>query len=426
MHLPNTGLTADQIHTALDDAARDDADWRGGRTWSLVYDSPPWHTDLVEAATQRFAHENALSHSTFPSTQRFESQVCRMAASVVCPGVETYGVFTSGGTESIMVAVKAYRDHTGRRGLVMPTTAHPAFVKAAAYLDMEVTRVPVEQDGRPDPERLLAAVTDDTALIALSAPCFPYGVVDPLEEVGALALEQGVGVHVDAAMGGLFLPFLDAAGGTPVRYGPDVPGVTSTSLDLHKYGYGAKGASVLLFADNALRHAGYHVDTTWPGGAYAASAVVGTRSVGPAAAAWTAMSALGVQGYRELVHGVMETTRRLQEGLAEVGLQVIGQPPMGVFAVTGDLSVPAVAKRLEERRWWIDTLDTPPAIHFVVFPRHAAVAEEFLADVRAAAEEAAGDDTASAGASYGVMIRGGELTDEVLREHLDERFTVQR
>ncbi|CAN5504707.1 aspartate aminotransferase family protein [soil metagenome] len=429
MRLPEQGLSPDQVRGRLGGAGAHDVDWRRGRGWSLVYDSPSWHSELVDEAAARFSHENALSHSAFPSAQEFESQVVSMAASVVAPGVRSYGVFTSGGTESLMVAVKAYRDHSaaGRDEIVLPSTAHPGFGKAADYLGLRVRLVPVAADGLPDPADVIAAMGERTAMVGLSAPCFPYGVVDPIAPIARAAAERGIGVHVDAAMGGLFLPFLspgDTPGGEPVRFGLDVDGVTSVSVDLHKYGYGAKGASVLLFATNELRHAAYHVWTGWSGGAYAASGVLGTRSVGAAAAAWTAMSALGVAGYRGLVTEVMATARRLQDGMAEQGLSVIGHPPMGVFAVTSEqVSIPAVAARMDDRGWWIDTQEPPPSLHFVVFPRHAGVAADFLrdlGDVYPQAEEGSAEHTTAS--SYGVMIRGGELTDQLLREHLDRRF----
>lgn len=424
--MPEQGLPPEEVRERLTAYAVDDVDWRGGRGWSLVYDSPPWHSGLVEEAGARFAHENALSHSAFPSTARFESEVVAMVASVVAPGAQAHGVFTGGGTESLMVAVKAYRDATGRTELVLPVTAHPGYWKAAAYLGLSTRLVPVGQDGLPDVAELLAATGPDTALVGLSAPCFPFGVVDPVEPVAAACAERGIGVHVDAAMGGLFLPFLPAAGGPRVRFGTDVPGVTSVSVDLHKYGYGAKGASVVLFASRELRHHAYYVATGWPGGAYAASGVVGTRPVGAAAAAWTAVAALGASGYRALVTDVMATTQRLQDGMTRAGLEVVGAPPMGVFAVTSDEpDVAAVAAGLHRRGWWIDTQDDPPALHFVVFPRHAAVADRFLADLGEAVAEAADAGPGPAQASYGVMVRGGRPTAELLREHLDRRFDTE-
>ncbi len=426
MILPDTGLSPDLVRAQLGAHAADDVDWRGGRGWSLVYDSPGWHTELVQEAAARFAAENALSHSAFPSTARFESEVVSMTASVVAPGRPSYGVFTSGGTESLMTAVKAYRDAPGRGRdeLVLPVTAHPGYWKAADYLGLRLRLVPIGADGLPDVDELAAVIGDRTALVGLSAPCFPFGVVDPVEQVAALAAERGVGVHVDAAMGGLFLPFLDAAGAQPPRFGLDVPGVTSVSVDLHKYGYGAKGASVLLFAEPELRHAAYYVSTGWPGGAYAASAVLGTRSVGPAAAAWAAMSALGRDGYRRLVAEVMATARRMQRGIVETTpFRVLGEPPMGVFAVTSEeVSVPAVAQGLDKRGWWVDTQDDPSALHFVVFPRHGAVVDAFLSDLQSAVADAAHTADAPAGSSYGVMVRGGVVTNDVLREHLDRRF----
>lgn len=421
--LPEHGLSPDEVRAAWADARAGDVDWRGGRSWSLVYDSPDWHQDLVDEAAADFAHENALSASAFPSTQRFESEVVAMVASVIAPGVDSHGVFTTGGTESIMVAMKGYRDAGRGRRLVMPVTAHPGFWKAADYLGLEVTVVDVGPDGLPDVEELMAAVDEDTAAVCLSAPCFPFGVVDPIEEVAEQAAARGVGVHVDAAMGGLFLPFLGAAGTTPPAFGLHVPGVTSVSVDLHKYGYGAKGASVLLFAEPELRHASYFVSTGWPGGAYAASGVVGTRPVGAAAAAWTAMRALGRSGYAQLVGEVMTTARRIREGLSGHGFEIIGDPPMGVFAATHPgLSIPALAGAMGRRGWWIDTQDRPPSLHFVTFPRHAEVVDRLLADLEAAIVEAREDPDGAGGLSYGVMVRGGTLDDAVLRGHLDARF----
>lgn len=421
--LPENGLPPDEVRASWAQARSDDVDWRSGRSWSLVYDSPRWHQDLVDEAAAQFAHENALSASAFPSAGHFESEVVAMVASVVAPRSTSYGVFTTGGTESIMVAMKGYRDSDRGRRLVMPVTAHPGFWKAADYLGLEVTVVGVGADGLPDVDELMAAVDEDTAAICLSAPCFPYGVVDPIAEIAALAAAHGVGVHVDAAMGGLFLPFLEAADGTPPEFGLDVPGVTSVSVDLHKYGYGAKGASVLLFADPELRHASYHVATGWPGGAYAASGVVGTRSVGAAAGAWTAMRALGRSGYAQLVARVMDTAGRIQTGLTERGFEMIGDPPMGVFAVTHpELSVPALAGAMGRRGWWIDTQDQPSSLHFVTFPRHADVVDQLLTDLDASIDEARSNPHGAGGLSYGVMVRGDRIDDEALRNHLDERF----
>ena len=268
--LTEEGLTYDELNEIMDRYAADDADWRHGRTWSLVYNSPAWHRALVHGAASRFSDENALSHAAFPSVARFESAVVSMVASVVSPGVPAHGIFTSGGTESVLVALKAYRDRTRRHHgtVVVPATAHPAFGKAAAYLGLALVTVPVGRDGLPSAAALVDAVDERTVVVGLSAPCYPFGVVDPIAEVGAALAGRGVGIHVDSALGGLFLPFLELDGRPAFSFGIEVPGVTSVSVDVHKYGYSSKGASVVLFADPALRHAAYHVSLEWPGGAY--------------------------------------------------------------------------------------------------------------------------------------------------------------
>jgi glutamate/tyrosine decarboxylase-like PLP-dependent enzyme len=367
----------------------------------------------------RFIDENALSHSAFPSAARFEAGVLAMVASVLAPHTKAYGIFASGATESTMVAIKAYRDHARYQGanVVVPATAHPAFGKAAEYLDIDLVRVPVGASGVADPQAVLVAVDDRTIAIGLSAPCYPFGTVDPIEEIAAGAHDRGVPVHVDAALGGLFLPFVDGA----PRVGLDVRGVSSVAVDLHKYGYGVKGASALLFAHPELRRAAYHIDLDWPGGAYAAAGVLGSRSVAPAAAAFAAMVALGRSGYTAVTHDVMDTTRRMQAGLGALGFHLVGEPAMSVFAMASHThSIPSVAAALQQRGWRVDVQSAPDAMHFVVFPRHGQVVDEFLSDVEWAVEQPRVDGVA--GASYGVMLRGMPLTVDAVADDLDRRF----
>ena len=429
MDLPAGGSSADEVRALLAAAASSDMPWREGRGWSLVFDLPGEHHDLVAEALAMFANENALSYSAFPSAARFESAVISMVSSVVAPASESFGVFTSGGTESFLLAAKAYRDRTGAKGdaIIVPETAHPAFGKAAQMLGLTLVRVPVGATGAVEPADIEAALGFDVLMVALSAPNFPFGVVDPITEVAALARDQGVGVHVDAALGGLFLPFLDAAGRHSPDFGLGVPGVTSVSVDLHKYGYGAKGASVLLFDSAELRHGSYYVDPSWPGGAYAAPGVLGTRPVGPSAAAFTSMTLLGREGYRARVAEIMATAEILQDGLVnDAGLQLLGKPEMSVFATGGEPSVlQQLMRGLKSRGWWIDGMSKPPAVHFMVFPRHAAVASKFLGDVRASLADPVDHAAIKEVASYGVMVRGDSASETDLMAHLDTRFDLR-
>ena len=418
MRLPDRGLTPDAVTRLVHDAGAGDADWRTPRTWSLVYRAPLQVRELIASAAAHYANENALSHHAFPSAAYFESNVIAMVAPLVGGSDRTPGLFTSGGTESILLALKAYRDHaTGSRStVIVPRTAHPAFAKAAQLLGLPIRLV-------DDPRDIAGLIDDRTLAVGLSAPNFPYGELDPIGEVAGAAAQHGVGVHVDAALGGMFLPFLDS----PPRFGLDVSGVTSLSLDLHKYGYAPKGAAVLLFAEESLRRAAYFVTTHWPGGAFAAAGMLGTRPVGTAAGAFAALTGLGRDGYRSTVADVMRTAQDLRDGLTARGWKVVGEPAMAVFAAAppDPANLGGVIGAMSGRGWRLDALTDPPALHFVVMPSHADVLAEFLSDLDLATNRAGagGDDAVS---SYGVMVRGGNPTEDSLLAYLDNRFDPAR
>jgi glutamate/tyrosine decarboxylase-like PLP-dependent enzyme len=424
MKIPDDGLPTDEVLRRVEAAGVDDLPWRDGLGWSLVYNASVEHMELVEAAGAMYADANGLSHSAFPSVAHFESAVLSMVGSIVHPTATGHSVFTTGGTESILLAMKAYRD-TDRRGrseVVVPRTAHPAFRKAAQLLGLTSRAVDVGSDRRADPDAVAAAIGDATLVVGVSAPNFPFGVVDPVAEIATVAQQRGVGLHVDAALGGLFLPFVD---GWSSPFGLDVPGVTSVSVDLHKYGYGLKGASALMFATNNLRHGAYYLDTGWPGGALASASTVGTRSGRAAAAAYASLLHLGRAGLRDRVAEIMATTRTLVGGLRELGLPPVVEPDMSVFAARSEtLDVRGVAAGLHERGWWMDLQQDPDALHFVVMHRHAAVAERFLADASAVAADPPTAGRARGG-GYGVMVRhdsGGADPIEVLSRYLDGRY----
>jgi glutamate/tyrosine decarboxylase-like PLP-dependent enzyme len=423
--LPSNGLPDAEVLARIKDAGSRDLPWRDGLGWSLVYDMSPDHAALIAAAESSYAEANALSHSAFPSVSRFESEVLAMVGSVVSPGAASYGVFTSGGTESILLALKAYRDSTAgsQNEVVVPHTAHPAFGKAAQLLGLDIRVVDVDAGGRVDPAALEAATGPRTMVIGVSAPNFPFGVVDPVEAVAKFAGRRGIGVHVDAALGGLFLPFVDTWSG---RFGLDVPGVTSVSADLHKYGYAPKGASALMFGSRELRHASYYVDADWPGGSFASASTAGTRSGRISAGAYASLLSLGHSGLRQRVADVMSTTRRLIDGLRPLGLTPVAEPDMSVVAVASDLlDVRAVAAALQARGWWMDVQPDPVALHFVVMPRHARIVDRFLTDVAAVAANPPVSGANSDTGAYGPMVRGSDAAGDphdVLRQHLDDRY----
>ncbi len=386
-----------------------DADWRGGRTFSLVYNpADPDLERLQEAVAQEYLHENYLNPFAFPSLLRMEQEVVSMASDLL--GASTAGgKLTSGGTESIFLAVQVARDHArSTRGidaprLVTADTAHPAFAKAAHYLDVEHVIVPVGDDGRLDPERTAAAMDGRTALLVASAPCYPFGVIDPIPELGALAADQGVLLHVDACLGGWLLPFWKRLGEPVPPWDLSVPGVTSVSADLHKYGWCFKGVSVLLHSDPKMVRHQHFIYDAWPGGMYGSSTTAGTRPGAPIAAAWATVSHLGEEGYLRLASQVRDATRRFRSGIEAIdGLRVTGNPVMSVMEVSStqhDLG--AVNDVMDDRGWHLDRQQG--GLHLMLSPYHLQVVDEFLHDLR--------DAVASHGDSRGVEARYGGVAE---------------
>jgi len=430
-HLPQSAIARDEVLARLRAFAEGDADYRGGRTFSLVYWLGEEHARFLADAHALFASENALNPMAFRSLKRLETEVVGMTAALLHGGADACGTMTSGGTETCLLAVKTYRDRARarRRGLrpevILPESAHVAFDKAAHCFGVRPVRAPLGRDFRADVRAVRRRVNRNTVAIVASAPCYPFGTVDDVEALGGIARRRGVPLHVDACLGGFLLPFLEKLGHPVPPFDFRVPGVSSVGADVHKYGYSAKGASVLVYRDMDLLAHQFFVAEDWPGGVFASPALLGTRSGGPVAAAWAAMHATGEDGYLRHAGIVMKTTRLLREGIAAIpGLAVLGDPPASVFAYASTdpaLGVYAVGDALEKRGWHVDRQQRPESLHAMVMPRHAEVAERFLADLRASvAEVRAHPELSRAGsaAMYGMMAHvplRGAIRGEVMR-----------
>jgi glutamate/tyrosine decarboxylase-like PLP-dependent enzyme len=403
MKIPKTGQTRDALTASMAEARQADTRWRDGRVWSLVYYAREDVLEVAKEAYLAFFSENGLGRIAFPSLQRFETEVVGMTASLL-HGEQAVGSITSGGSESILMAVKTARDRARAERprvqapeIVLPVTAHPAFEKASRYFGLTSIRTPVGADFRADVAAMRAAVTDNTVLVVGSAPPWPHGVVDPIADIAAIAAERGISCHVDACLGGFVLPFARTLGYPIPAFDFEVPGVTSISADLHKYGYTAKGASVVLYRDpEVYKHQPFVYD--WPGGQYATPTMAGTRPGGAIAAAWAVMQYLGETGYLELVDQAMKTTRALIDGIDAIdGLRVLGRPDVTVFAYASDrLDIYAVADGLAGLGWYVNRQSTPPSIHLKVDPMHAAVVDDYLADLARVTKRVAAGEIRSA------------------------------
>lgn len=398
------GWSKDQIFTTLTALKAGDLPTQGGRAFAYVYDAGEQAaSELAAAAYAMFLPANGLDPTAFPSLLKLENEVVAFAAAHLGGGPEAAGSFTSGGTESLILAVKTarewarvHRPEITAPELVLPVTAHAALHKAAHYLGVKAVPVAVDpQTFKADVEATRAAISPNTILLAASAASYAHGVIDPIAELGALAQERGILLHVDACIGGFLLPYFRRLGAAVPAFDLSVPGVTSISMDFHKYGYAPKGASVIVYRDKALRRHQLYACAGWTGYTVINATVQSTKSGGPIAAAWTLLHALGDAGYLELARKTLQATRLVAEGIAAIpGLKLLATPEMSLlaFVTTDGSSVFAIADAMKTRGWLVQPqfagYGSPANLHLTISAGHLQVADRFLADLRASAEEA--------------------------------------
>jgi len=402
VRIPDRGTPREQLRQRMDDYRKDDLDWREGRTFGYVYDGGAEAKEVSREAYMAFLGENALDPTVYPSVMRFENELVAMAAAHVGGDEEAVGSFTSGGTESIVLAVKAARDRARaqqpsitRPNVVMPDTAHAAFHKAGHYLGVDVVTVPVDpQTFLADVDAMAAAVTHDTILLVGSAPSYAHGVIDPIEELADLAQQRDLLLHVDACIGGFLLPWFRRLGEPVPPFGFDVPGVTSLSMDLHKYAYCDKGASLVLYRDKALRRFQLFACAGWPGYSVVNTTAASTKPAGPMAAAWAVLNFLGEEGYLELARGKLEATRKLVDFVEQhPDLQLLGRPQMCLVAFHSEtVNLFHVIDLMRERRWYIQAQLThgssPHNIHLSISASNVPWMDGLLTDLAECIEQA--------------------------------------
>jgi len=400
VHIPEHGLTREEILETLKSYKSRDLDWQSGKVWAYVYNPGEETAGLVKQAYNLFLTENGLDPTVFPSLLKLETEVIRMMADLLHGGEQAVGHVTTGGTESIMLAVKTARDkfRTERPEIqipeiVLPVTAHAAFHKAAHYLGLKPVVTPVDPGTfRADVHAMREAITGNTILLVGSAPNYSQGIIDPIHEIGELAQEHNLLFHVDACVGGIHLAFMRKLGYDVPDFDFSVPGVTSISADMHKYGYAAKGASSVLYRDKSLRR--YQIFACTDTTAYTLinPTVLSSKSGGPLAGAWAVMNFLGQDGYQRIVSEVQQSAWYLMEGVNAIpGLYVLGKPDMCMFSFASDeMNVYQLADEMAKRGWYLQgqfsTSVTPRNLHVSVNYGTLPMAEAFLKDLGECAE----------------------------------------
>ncbi|MEO8364068.1 MAG: aminotransferase class V-fold PLP-dependent enzyme [Ilumatobacteraceae bacterium] len=403
------GLPGSAVFDELESRRTHDVRWREGRAFSLAYYAGPEAAAVAEEAYRRFSGENALNTAAFPSLAQMQSEVLSIVGQWLGADDNSAGFFTSGGTESLLMAVKAARDRgRAERGIdtpnmVLATSAHAAFEKAAAYFDVESRRIPVGPDWRADVSAMGSAVDANTVLIVGSAPQYPQGVIDDIVGVAAIALEHGINCHVDACMGGVTLAYLARLGQTIPPWNLLVDGVSSISVDLHKFGYTAKGASVMMYATKHLRSFQTFTTDNWLGGFYGSSGVLGTKSGGSIAAAWATLRHLGDEGYMRLTESARQATEVLAQYIESDPRLVLRARPEAMLVCFGaadekSLDIFAVAEELWRRGWYVDRQGPPRSLHCTVNAVHRHTIDDFTKELSGAIDEV-----------VATKVRGGEV-----------------
>ncbi len=441
--LPQTGRSHAAILKEMRTLeAREAERWQQGFASGAVYHGDPQHIDFLNQVYAINSQSNPLHADLWPSATKFEAEIVSMTAMMLGAakvGGEDgiCGTVSSGGTESILLAMKTYRDWArDKKGIahpemIIPVTAHAAFDKAAQFFNIKPVRVPVDASYRANVKAVEKAISKNTVVIVGSAPSFPHGVIDPIGAMSELARQRDIGFHTDACLGGFLLPWAEKLGYPVPPFDFRVPGVTSMSADTHKYGYAAKGTSVVLYRGAELRRYQYYTIADWPGGLYFSPTFAGSRPGALSAACWAAMVSIGEAGYMDAARRILETAAIIKQGIASIPeLRILGDP-LWVIAFTSDtLDIYRVMDYMTQRHWSLNGLHHPSAVHIALTLPHTqpGVAQRFLNDLTAAVEyvkthpDEAGDMAPVYGMAATIPMRG--LVSDLLKQYMDVLFKV--
>jgi sphinganine-1-phosphate aldolase len=445
--LPDAGVPHQQVLAWMRQLHQKETPlWQAGQVSGTVYHGGEEHAAFLSQVYALHTQSNPLHADLFPSTVKFEAEIVAMTAHLLGatptedPDQQIVGTVTSGGTESILLAMKTYRDWArAERGItqpevIAPVTAHPAFDKAAHLFGMRLVRTPVDSQFRADVEAMRRAITRNTVALVGSAPGYPHGVIDPIEPLAELAQAHRVGLHVDACLGGFILPFIERLGYAVPPFDFRVRGVTSMSVDPHKYGYTPKGLSVVLYRGRRLRRYQYFAYTEWPGGLYASPTLPGSRPGALSAAGWAAMVSLGEAGYLEAARRIMETAQAIRKGIETIPeLRLMGEPLFLIAFTSDTLNIYEVLDAMARRGWRLVALQRPPGIHIAITLHHTqpGVAERFLKHLQEAVAEVKQGGTPAEksegmapiyGMANSLPLRG--VIEEVLYRYLDALYDL--
>lgn len=441
--LPSVGEGREKVLELVKDMAeKEQQRWKDGYVSGGIYNGDQGHIDFLNQVYALHSQSNPLHGDLFPSATKFEAEIVSMTAAMHGQGKTTdnaqiVGTVTSGGTESILVAMKTYRDKAREEKgitepeMILPTTAHVAFDKAAQYFGIKQVKINFDENYRAKVEELENAITKNTVAIIGSAPTFPHGAFDPIAEMSNIALKHDIPFHTDCCLGGFVVPFAEKLGYPVPIVDFRNPGVTSMSVDTHKYGYTAKGTSVVLYRNESYRHYQYYTSTEWPGGLYMSPTIAGSRPGGLSAACWATMVSLGEKGYLDAVKSIYDAADVIKKGMAEIPeIKILGEPHWIIAFGSDVVNIYEVLDYMTKKHWNLNGLHKPASVHIALTLRHtqAGVAERFIADLKEAVEYVKANPNSKDGMApvYGMAaslpFRG--MVADFLKKYLDVVYKV--
>ncbi len=387
--IPKKGYSENELNDFFDSFKNQDIKWKSGKTFGAVYYPGDEYAQVISKAYLRFFNENAFDPQLFKSLLTMENEIVSQIANLISPEIRLHGNLTSGGTESIFLALLSARDWSKEKRrienpeVILPSTAHPAFLKALRFLSIKPVIIHVDVQ-KWDLNSVENKINENTIMLVGSAPAFPYGVIDPISNLSELAIKHDLLLHVDACIGGFFLSYLKKMGRIVPEFDFNLPGVTSLSVDLHKYAYAPKGSSVLLYKNSKLRLSQYSVYSNWQGGIYASTTFMGTKPGGVVASTWAALNHIGDDGYLNLTKQTMSSVKSILNYIEDHShLELIGIPDMSLIAFRViEKSTYELADLLNDKGWYVGRLQNPEGIHLVVSSIHTNdVIHTFIKDV---------------------------------------------
>lgn len=445
--IPEKGRDRDELLKEMERIGEaETAKWKKGFVSGAVYNGDDEHINFLNEVYAIHSQSNPLHLDVWPSSTKYEAEIVAMTGDML--GAKSAsddanadekicGIVTSGGTESILLAMKAYRDRARAiRGIrkpemIVPSTAHVAFDKAAQYFNIKIVRVPVNHSFRADVEKTRKAITKNTIVIVGSAPSFPHGMIDPIERLSELAKEKSIGFHTDACLGGFVLPWARKLGCDVPTFDFTLPGVTSISADTHKYGYAPKGTSVILYRGSDLRHYQYFKAADWSGGLYFSPTLAGSRPGALSAACWASMVAIGQHGYMQATQRIMQTASAIKKGIGNIpDLHVLGKPLWVIAFGSETLDIYRVMDYMTAKGWSLNGLHKPACLHLCVTLRHTqpGVVERFIRDLRDAVEYVRDNPQTEGGMApiYGMAatLPVRSVVEDLLERYIDLLYKV--